>query len=402
MAKNNSTLQRSFNRFLKNRSAIVGLIIIAFAIIIAILGYSITPDSTADANDQILQITNKQPGFKVTILQKRKNKLVEEKSFFHNMLYGKENIYELIPINSYLVKNDSILINEYTGSDSRKSYKSFLLADIIEPLNSDNFNYSIQKESISFTTIDGIKNNITLSELQSKAKAQIVIKTFYLGTDKFGRDMFSRLIIGVRISLSVGLIAVIISIVIGVLLGALAGYFRGWLDEIIMWFINVIWSVPTLLLVFAMTLAIGKGFWQIFIAVGLTMWVEAARIVRGQVLSLREMQYVEAAHSLGYSHVRIIFLHILPNTVGPLAVIAATNFASAIIIEAGLSFLGIGVQPPTPSWGGMLNENYGYIIGENPFLAIIPGIAIMIMVLAFNFVGNGLRDAMDVKTSIDK
>jgi peptide/nickel transport system permease protein len=298
--------------------------------------------------------------------------------------------------------NDSILINEYTGSDSRKSYKSFLLADIIEPLNSDNFNYSIQKESISFTTIDGIKNNITLSELQSKAKAQIVIKTFYLGTDKFGRDMFSRLIIGVRISLSVGLIAVIISIVIGVLLGALAGYFRGWLDEIIMWFINVIWSVPTLLLVFAMTLAIGKGFWQIFIAVGLTMWVEAASIVRGQVLSLREMQYVEAAHSLGYSHVRIIFLHILPNTVGPLAVIAATNFASAIIIEAGLSFLGIGVQPPTPSWGGMLNENYGYIIGENPFLAIIPGIAIMIMVLAFNFVGNGLRDAMDVKTSIDK
>ena len=150
MAKNNSTLQRSFNRFLKNRSAIVGLIIIAFAIIIAILGYSITPDSTADANDQILQITNKQPGFKVTILQKRKNKLVEEKSFFHNMLYGKENIYELIPINSYLIKNDSILINEYTGSDSRKSYKSFLLADIIEPLNSDNFNYSIQKESISF------------------------------------------------------------------------------------------------------------------------------------------------------------------------------------------------------------------------------------------------------------
>jgi peptide/nickel transport system permease protein len=169
-----------------------------------------------------------------------------------------------------------------------------------------------------------------------------------------------------------------------------------------MWFINVIWSVPTLLLVFAMTLALGKGFWQIFIAVGLTMWVEAARIVRGQFLSLREMQYVEAAHSLGYSHFRTIMLHILPNTVGPLAVIAATNFASAIIVEAGLSFLGIGVQPPKPSWGGMLNENYGYIIGENPFLAIIPGIAIMLMVLAFNFVGNGLRDAMDVKTSIEK
>lgn len=397
----NSPLYRSWQRFLKNRSAVAGLVIIGLSVIIALLGYIITPDSTPDANDQILQITNKPPGFKVLLLQKHKNKTFEQVSFIEKMIYGVENRFEMIPISDYRFSSDSIIIVEYTPSE-RKIEKAFLLADIFSPVNSETIKYRIQNNKVEYKSFSGENINTTIEALQQQVKQQITSRTFLLGTDKFGRDMLSRLVIGVRISLSVGLIAVAISIFIGVLLGSLAGYFRGWIDELIMWFINVIWSVPTLLLVFAMTLTIGKGFWQIFIAVGLTMWVEAARIVRGQVMGIREMQYIEAAHSLGYSHTRTILLHVLPNIVGPLAVVAATNFASAIIIEAGLSFLGIGVQPPKPSWGGMLNENYGYIIGESPFLAIIPGIAIMIIVLAFNFVGNGLRDAMDVKTSINK
>ncbi len=398
---NNNPFYRSWQRFLKNRSAVFGLALIVVSVVVAVLGYTVTPDSTPDANDQILQITNKPPRFKVALLQKHKNKNFEQVSVIDKMFSGAENKFELIPINKFRFSNDSIIVEEYTHSE-RVSEKAFLLADIVSPLNNEALQYSFNGNKVSYNDISGKNFQTTVEALQQQAARQIDNRTFWLGTDKFGRDMFSRLIIGVRISLSVGLIAVAISIFIGVLLGSLAGYFRGWVDELIMWFINVIWSVPTLLLVFAMTLAIGKGFWQIFIAVGLTMWVEAARIVRGQVMGIREMQYIEAAHSLGYSHTRTILLHILPNIVGPLAVVAATNFASAIIIEAGLSFLGIGVQPPKPSWGGMLNENYGYIIGENPFLAIIPGVAIMIMVLAFNFVGNGLRDAMDVKTSINK
>jgi peptide/nickel transport system permease protein len=220
---------------------------------------------------------------------------------------------------------------------------------------------------------------------------------FYLGTDKYGRDILSRLLIGVRVSLGVGLITVIISLSIGVFLGAVAGYYRGWVDEVVMWFINVIWSIPTLLLVFAITLVLGKGFWQIFIAIGLTMWVSVARIIRGQVLSVREMEYVEAARALGFSNARIIVRHILPNVMGPVIVVAASNFASAIVIEAGLSFLGVGVQPPQPSWGLMIKENYNFIITHNPMLALAPGVAIMILVLAFNLLGNGLRDALQVK-----
>jgi peptide/nickel transport system permease protein len=155
--------------------------------------------------------------------------------------------------------------------------------------------------------------------------------------------------------------------------------------------------MPTLLLVFGITLTLGKGFWQIFIAVGLTMWVSVARVVRGQVLALREMEYIQAAKALGLKNMRIIIRHILPNVLGPLIVIAAANFASANIIEAGLSFLGVGIQPPTPSWGLMIKENYNFIITQNPMLALAPGFAIMILVLAFNMLGNGLRDALQVK-----
>ncbi|MFT5752726.1 MAG: peptide/nickel transport system permease protein, partial [Dokdonia sp.] len=229
------------------------------------------------------------------------------------------------------------------------------------------------------------------------AKAYIETRTFYLGTDRYGRDLLSRMLVGTRISFTIGFVAVFISLLIGVFMGSLAGYFGGWIDKAIMWMINVTWSIPTLLLVIAITLALGKGFWQVFIAVGLTMWVEVARVVRGQVLSVKEMQYVTAARALGYTDGRIIMRHILPNIMAPLIVISAANFAGAILIESGLSFLGIGAQPPMPSWGAMIKDHYSYIILGKPYLALIPGLAIMILVMAFMLVGNALRDALDVK-----
>ena len=180
-------------------------------------------------------------------------------------------------------------------------------------------------------------------------------------------------------------------------MGAIAGYFGGKVDAIIMWIINVTWSIPTLLLVIAITLALGKGFWQVFIAVGLTMWVEVARVVRGQVMSVKQMQYVTAARALGFTDYRIITKHILPNIMAPVIIISAANFAGAILIESGLSFLGIGAQPPMPSWGGIIKDHYSYIVLGKPYLAIIPGLAIMSLVTAFMLVGNALRGALDVK-----
>jgi peptide/nickel transport system permease protein len=307
-------------------------------------------------------VGGRKPGFRQQFLLLKKERSFEAVSFFQRLLSGQEDPYNYVPIDSYQVQKDSLIVQKFIdeGLSERQSYALRLFPG-----------HNPQKF--------------------------IVTRTFHLGTDKYGRDILSRLLVGVRVSLAVGLVTIIISLTIGVLLGALAGYFRGRTDEVILWLINVVWSIPTLLLVFAITLMLGKGFWQVFVAIGLTLWVNVARIIRGQVMAMKEREFVEAARALGYSHTRILFLHILPNVMGPVWVVCASNFASAIVIEAGLSFLGVGVQPPMPSWGLMIKENYNFIITHNPMLALAPGIAIMLVVLAFNLLGNGLRDALDVR-----
>lgn len=228
-------------------------------------------------------------------------------------------------------------------------------------------------------------------------KAEINEKHYMLGTDRYGRDLLSRVLLGARVSMLVGFASVLISLLVGIMFGLIAGFYGGWVDKMVMWLVNVIWSLPTLLIAIAVMIAFGgKGFIQVFLAIGLTMWVELTRIVRGQVLQLREKEFIQAAQVLGMSNMRIMLRHILPNLVGPIIVVAASNFASAILLEAGLSFLGIGVQPPTPSWGNMVKEHYIYIVSDGAYLAIIPGLAIMFLVMSFNILGNGFRDAMDI------
>ena len=222
-------------------------------------------------------------------------------------------------------------------------------------------------------------------------------KTFVLGTDRLGRDVLSRLMAGTYISLTVGFISVAISLMVGVSIGLLAGYYRGWVDNALSWIINVIWSIPNLLVVMAFVLAFGAGFWKVFIAIGLTMWVEVARIVRGQILSIREKEYIEAARAMGMTDGRIMLREMLPQLWPILIVISAANFSSAILIESGMSFLGLGVQIPAPSWGNMIRENYAMIPTQHAHLALAPGICIMLTVLALSYVGNGLRTALDIK-----
>jgi len=380
-----------------------GMYFIIFSVLVALFGYVITPDSSPNANNQVLELSVKPPGFTVQMLLVKENQDIKTVSFFEKMLFGQPNYNRYIPVYKYGFEGPNLIYEEYTGNTPNNGpVVKYNLADVIYALDYNKHVITDSVRSRITCYIFGQKEPITRTydDLRAEIKQKnIISKTYWLGTDQEGRDLLSRLMIGTRVSLAVGFISVLIAFSIGIVLGATAGFFRGSWDNFVMWLINVVWSLPTLLLVIAITLALGKGFWQVFIAVGLTMWVDVARIVRGQVMSIREETFIEAGHAMGFSNYRIIFRHILPNIMGPIIVVAADNFASAILIEAGLSFLGIGAQPPIASWGSMINTNRGYIITDSAYLAFLPGICIMLMVLAFFLLGNGLRDALDSKAS---
>ena len=336
-------------------------IILAFGFL-GLLAYVIAPDNSEHANQMHLAIHSKPPGFKVKMLNVP-NQFKSNQHNFSKWFLGEKYPDKTVPLRDYEFTEDSLLYLEYGTPLDALLYKKMTIE--------------------AFNDVD--------------RKKLVIDKVFYLGTDKYGRDMLSRLLVGARISFSIGFVAVLISLIVGLFMGSVSGYYGGKVDALIMWIINVTWSIPTLLMVIAITLALGKGFWQVFIAVGLTMWVEVARVVRGQVMSVKEMQYVTAARALGFNDLRIIVNHILPNIMAPVIVICASNFAAAILIESGLSFLGIGAQPPVSSWGAMIKNHYNYIILGKPYLAIAPGVCIMLLVMSFMLLGNALRAALDVR-----
>lgn len=215
-----------------------------------------------------------------------------------------------------------------------------------------------------------------------------------LGTDVLGRDVLSRILYGAGVSLSVGFVAVSISSMIGIMLGAVAGYYGGWADRVVMRFVDIMLCFPSFFLILAVIAFIGPSIWNIMIVIGVTSWMSVTRLVRAEFLSIRERDFVQAARSQGAGDARIIFIHILPNAMAPILVAATLGIASAVLVESGLSFLGIGVQPPDPSWGNMLTEGKDNI-EIAWWLSLFPGLAILVTVMGYNMLGEGIRDSLD-------
>lgn len=347
-------------RFFKIPAFAIGFAVISVFILIAIPGYLIAPDSSEDCNDIIPQVANQKPGYRFAYVR-TVNGQSQAAGFFQKWWSGESNPGSAIPVIR--------IVSE--GKDSVAA---------ISTLN---------------TRLSFDRKLLQSHQAAAGESRYLFHRTFYLGSDRFGRDVLSRLMIGARVSLVAGLVSVVISLIIGLLIGLFAGYSRGFADHALSWLISVFWSVPTLLIALGLSFVFGKGLIQVLIAIGLSTWVEVARVVRGQTMQLREKEFVLAARITGFSTFRILFRHILPNLKGSLTVLATSNFAAAILLEAGLSFLGLGIAPPSPSWGIMVSEHRGNLVLDTAWLAIIPGAAIMILVMGFNLMTMGIRDALD-------
>lgn len=382
----------------KRPSSAIGVLIILIAAAIAVAGANIRPDATIDANEQCIEIAKIRPfstkKFLVTPQQVADSSNVWTRLFFGGAPGGRT----AIPFDTIYIREGYLFYTAQRIKNERgQDLSSYRKVDI-EPFLSFFQGEVVRRDGEVYLVKDNKEWLLNQQEFLSKLlRKQTETRFYLLGTDTFGRDLLSRMMGGTIVSLSVGLIAVVISLLIGIPMGAAAGYYGGWIDKAIMWVVNVVWSIPTMLMVIAITLALGKGFTQVFIAVGFTMWVEVARVVRGQFMQLREKDYAVAARLMGFSAWRIMFKHLLPGVVAPLIVISAGNFSTAILLESGLSFLGIGAQVPMPSWGGIIKAHFSYITTDLAYLALLPGLCLSLLTLAFMMVGNGLRDILDVR-----
>jgi peptide/nickel transport system permease protein len=353
--------KKNFRKFLRTYTGPIGLTVVVVWILVAIFAVILSPDKTPLADNINGNLALRDPGTEVLVYKQDLNLEVQSSNGLMRVFWGVPKTYREVPIYQLSFRNDSASIQVYDRGYPKQA--------ITIPLNG--------------------------MDSASWKEKNIELKSFNWGSDKRGRDLMSQIFHGSRISIIVGFFALSIALLIGITLGLVSGYFGGRIDQFIQFIISVMWTLPTFVLVLAFSVSLGKGLWQMMLAIGLVSWVDIARLVRGQVLSIKEKEYIQAAQILGYSNIRVLFKHILPVLRGNILILASANFASAILLEAGLSFLGMGVEPPTPSWGILIQEHFSFITFGKAYLALIPGVCLASLVLSVNLLSNALRDVFD-------
>ncbi len=340
---------------------------LCFVVICSVLGYLICPDSTPNANDRHSNIARFPPFSQVNILKIPLQKKVKKVSFFEFWLFGQASSYQIMPHAKQFFSGKKAEMYVYLYDET-----GYITLDLARIVGKEVF--------------EAKKYNLV--ELQNYILDKHIETRFYLlGTDKSGRDILSLLILGARISLGIGFMSVLLATTIGVFLGALAGFWRGWVDNLVMGIVSVFWSIPSILWVVMLSTLLGKGVGVAILAIGLTSWVETARLVRGEVQKIKNMPFIEVARTLGANNWRIFWVHIFPNLRNVLGVAMVANLASAILMEAGLSFLGLSVQSPVVSWGLLISESYPFITEKGKwFMWFFPAGVIAVTVLSFNLV----------------
>lgn len=339
------------NKKYKNQLTIL-ISIFVLIFFTAIFTPFIAPDKSYFANQQHPELAYLPMGSEVMFLIQDSEVKIP---FYKKLIWGYQPHSEMISIDFYQIKDNNIIFKYYKESE------------------------------ISTLTWD-------------PTIMQIKKIRFFLGTDRMGRDVFSRILWGARISLLVGIISTFFSIVLGVFMGIIGGFYGGWIDKFVMFFVTVLWSIPSILIAMAMAFALGKGFTPVFLAIGFTLWMDVARVVRGQVLSIKQEDYISGLKTMGFSNRYILIHHVVPSLSGIITILAASNLSTALLLESGLSFLGIGIQPPMVSWGAMIQEYFGHLLLPTYHLALIPGICLTLIILLTMLLGNTLRDILDIKS----
>jgi ABC-type dipeptide/oligopeptide/nickel transport system permease subunit len=429
-----------FKRLLRHKLAVIGLSIIFVMVVLALLADLIAPNpysmnldakltpplKSVHAIQSIEQFQAKEYIYEVSDSTESYNEKVgingESVEF---VMIGKaleielpDGTRETVPVNNNTLPPGYKIIGEHPSLNTFRSTKSITVLRHIVDFRAEGDHTKTTREviagdfidvewadmGVAYVVIDNESGNKRLHikgshDLKPTEMELGPIPKPILGTDNSGRDIAQRIIHGSRVSLAVGIVVITASLLVGIILGAIAGFYGGWIDNFISRITDIMFAFPSLLFAIAVMSVFGRDIYNVFIALGLVGWPPIVRIIRGEVVSMKESEFVEAARSMGAKNRRIIFKHLLPNMLAPIIVYVSLGIAGAIMSEAGLSFLGIGVRPPMPSWGSMINEGFPHALNA-PHVWLVPGIVIALVVLAFNFLGDGLRDALDPKLKI--